>query len=228
MKPALLLAIGVGLSIAMGALHARRLDHIPAWRTLLILLCASVAALLGGHILALAMDTEWASLGWETILTPWKGIRAPGAAIAAAITVPIFCRRFNVSLAHLTDSTVPAGGIAVVLARLGCYLNGCCLPLASWYIAAGVLMFIVGFVAAYHRRYPGQAALISLMIYAVAGAILEPFRYGAIMWGPLPALEWASLALAVFSMAWLIIAEVRIRPDQRSEFARPRSIFSAR
>jgi phosphatidylglycerol---prolipoprotein diacylglyceryl transferase len=54
----------------------------------------------------------------------WAGLHAGGAIAALVVAAPFVVR--GVPVARLGDALVPTVGIGIVLARVGCFLHGCC------------------------------------------------------------------------------------------------------
>lgn len=183
---------------------------------------------------------------WPQQAAFWEGgMHAGGAIIAMAISLPLVLRHLSIPLGAFADAVVPliAGGIAV--ARLGCFLRGCCYgsyctwpwgvhfpsnalpyvdgtipagsplhPVQLYFVASalGVALFALWMHA--RKRYDGEVALLSVLLYSLSAAAIELFRAdhaGRVYWGPLPQLEWTALAMVAGSLAALAAARTARR-----------------
>ncbi len=121
----LLVAALVGLTL--GPFWIRRLERLPIARIMVALVLLCLAALIGGH-LQFVLNT------WElyfanrplAALEFWSGQHAAGAVAALAICMPIVGRRLSIPVGKLGDALVPTAGVCIAIARVGCFLRGCC------------------------------------------------------------------------------------------------------
>ena len=85
-------------------------------------------------------------------------------------------------------------------------------PLHLYFLAAGLVVAAVSLTAHRYKRYDGQAALLGLLVFTVALAVLEFWRTDQgdvrVYWGPLPQLEWTALALVAVVVTILAVAEL--------------------
>jgi phosphatidylglycerol---prolipoprotein diacylglyceryl transferase len=85
-------------------------------------------------------------------------------------------------------------------------------PLQLYFLAAGVLIALVGLARQRSKRFDGEVVLAGLLLYSATSAAFELVRADTpdrIYWGPLPQLEWTSLALCAATLCWLVVAEAR-------------------
>jgi hypothetical protein len=96
------------------------------WRIRLFLMTLGVAVFAGGR--AHFLLNHWSYLGSNT--SWWKllvgSIHAGGAITALALAGPLLLRAFRMPLGKLADGLIPTIGIGIAIARLGCFLQGCC------------------------------------------------------------------------------------------------------
>jgi phosphatidylglycerol:prolipoprotein diacylglycerol transferase len=95
-----------------------------------LLAIVPVCALAGAKVYGIVeRGGGWHGLSWELA----HGYRYPGGILAALVAMPFLGRTFTpkVSLAALGDCAVVGVGVAVALARVGCFLAGCCHGLPS-------------------------------------------------------------------------------------------------
>ncbi len=173
----------------------------------------------------------------------WHGGLA-GSLLVLAVASPII----GVSFARVFDLGAPGIAIGYAIARIGCFLNGCCyghqceLPWAvtfpqsataagpafpahptQLYSALGVLGFTLPLLLwmTPWLRKPFDRLLAFLALYSVVRHVVEIFRRGATgeVWEPLPAFTMAQAAsLAIFAIATTIII-VREWPFRREDLA---------
>lgn len=113
----------------VGPRWAERLEGFPRWVTRRSLMALGVAAFVGGRVHALwnAWDFVWARArdgAFDTLL--YNGFHAGGAVVATILALPFVARRYGISPARFGDAIVPSVGLGIAIARLGCFLNGCC------------------------------------------------------------------------------------------------------
>ena len=97
---------------------------------------ADGASFVGGHLLFVYLQwplvhARWQMGSWDTML--YSGLHA-GASIGAVIVVgALSFWIFRVPALRAADAVVPCIGLSVAIARLGCFLEGCCYGLpCSW------------------------------------------------------------------------------------------------
>ena len=56
----------------------------------------------------------------------WSGLHAGGAIVGAVVALAIALPRSGVPAWRLADAIVPVVGVGIAIARLGCFLHGCC------------------------------------------------------------------------------------------------------
>jgi phosphatidylglycerol---prolipoprotein diacylglyceryl transferase len=122
----------VALMAAVVACHmigprwAHRLEGIEPRMTRCTLLLAGLGAFVGGrlHFVAIHWDM-FANKPWDA-LRFWSGLHAGGAIVGAVVALAIVLPRSDVPAWRLADAIVPVAGVGIAIARLGCFLQGCC------------------------------------------------------------------------------------------------------
>lgn len=105
------------------------IDRGKSRRALLWLL---PSAFLGGRLHYMA--NHWSELAAEPLaaFVLWgRGMHAGGAIALVALAMPVVTGRLGIPLGRFADGAVPAVAIAVAIARVGCFLRGCCYGAAS-------------------------------------------------------------------------------------------------
>jgi phosphatidylglycerol:prolipoprotein diacylglycerol transferase len=87
----------------------------------------AAATLLGGRLhFVLANFSLFADNPWRALRLASSGLHAPGAILGAVFgslaTLPLL----RIPIARFADGLAPAVGVGIALARLGCFLHGCC------------------------------------------------------------------------------------------------------
>jgi phosphatidylglycerol:prolipoprotein diacylglycerol transferase len=69
-----------------------------------------------------------------TALRVWSGgLHAGGGIVLLALACPVVLRAFGMPLGRFADGFVPTVGIGIAIARVGCFLHGCCFgTICSW------------------------------------------------------------------------------------------------
>lgn len=133
--PSHLAMLGLAVLVChwVGPWAAERLEHIPRSTVRLILVWLGIAAFVGGRA-----HFVWNSWSFGTyasnpsdILAFWRGLHAGGALVALAAALPLVCRFYGVSTGRFIDALSPTIAIGIAVARIGCFLQGCCFGIAS-------------------------------------------------------------------------------------------------
>ncbi|MEA3400266.1 MAG: prolipoprotein diacylglyceryl transferase [Armatimonadota bacterium] len=178
-------------------------------------------------------------------LNLWSGGMSWHGGVAGALLVlAIGTRITGVTLARAFDLSAPAVALAYAIARVGCFLNGCCwgrsadlpwavvfppeaagpsgVPLhpAQLYAVAGTLLFTLPALLALGRwlRKPFDRFLGFLVLSSVVRFVVEVFRRGASaeVFGPIPQLTIAQVASLAIIAVGVVVILVRERPEPRA------------
>jgi len=159
----LLLALGIAVGVAIALVSARQGRFATGSHRGfgLILAVSLLTSLFGAKLHSLVERGTIAPLWWELS----HGYRYPGAVIFAGFVLLVVARVFGVGRLVLSfgDIAAPAGCIALVVARVGCFLAGCCHGTVSH------LLWAVVFPA---ESYAWEAQLSRGLIRADATAAL--------------------------------------------------------
>jgi phosphatidylglycerol:prolipoprotein diacylglycerol transferase len=202
----------------------------------------SVWLLLSSVLLA---RLTYAALNWGDyasrpldILQVWKegGLSFHGGLLGGVLAVLLFSRRARISFWLLADMLSPGLALGYAIARVGCFLNGCCYGAPTclpWgvvfpglttepahptqlYASLGSLLICLLLLRLQSRlRAQGQLFLLYLMLYSVLRLIMEIFRRGASaqeLFTGVTQAQAASLALfalAALGFPWLARRGVR-------------------
>src|SRR5262249_29223348 len=116
-----MLAIAVLFAVVVGPWWEERLEGIPRRSAFGIHVLLALAAIVGGH-LHYRYNYPMVTTG----RLPSEGLHPAGAmTVRIGGSVPVFAL-FRVHPVRMADALVPVSGIAICIARLGCFLNGCC------------------------------------------------------------------------------------------------------
>ena len=264
--PALLLA-ALLCALAVGPLWAERLDGIPRRVTFRILAVLALAAVTGGHLHFLVNQPSLAG-----VLAPWEGLHAGGAVLAILAAAPLLFAYHQVHAGRIADAMMPVTGLSICIARLGCFLHGCCfgmpctgpwclpfppasapavfhaqqqlVPHGSWSLPVhplqlyfgltGIVITVLATWLLPRRRYPGQVALLGLLLFSLSAYWLEPFRQAVgsrPFIGSRPQLQVVASWLVAIAILGLVACEgghrlrrgpgARARSGERRREARP-------
>jgi phosphatidylglycerol:prolipoprotein diacylglycerol transferase len=122
-----LILIAAVVCIWIGPHWAARLEGLDARRLLRALLVINVFVFAGARLHFVV--THWSMFRTRPleILEFWSGgIHAGGAIAGLVISAPLVLHHYGVPLAKFADGFAPTVGIGIAIARLGCFLQGCC------------------------------------------------------------------------------------------------------
>jgi phosphatidylglycerol---prolipoprotein diacylglyceryl transferase len=117
------LIFAFAVSLLLGYRSAVRLEGLAPRATRTALAIVAAAALAGGHLHFIVANYA-AQRGdvWNLVLSP--SLHAPGAVLGALCGFLGAAR--VVPVRRLADALAPGAGVGIAIARLGCFLNGCC------------------------------------------------------------------------------------------------------
>lgn len=106
---------------------ARYREGLAATRILIALWAFGVAAVVGGRIHGLLnLAARGLYPGPGEAVAFWKGMHAPGAILALALSAPFVLRALRLPFLRTVDVLMPSMLLGIAAARVGCFLNGCC------------------------------------------------------------------------------------------------------
>ena len=121
-----MLAIAFWVGIELSARIARKRGHDPLLIVDLglVILLSSVA---GSRLLYVLNHMDDFRGDFWGVFRVWEGgLTFYGGLVAAVILGVLFLRRRHESVAEITDILAPQIALGISIARVGCFLNGCC------------------------------------------------------------------------------------------------------
>lgn len=176
-------------------------------------------AMVGSHLTAILLHLP------EVLAAPERALGVghsfQGGAVGAFLASSWFARRRGLDLWVLADAVAPSLGVGLAVARIGCFLGGCCygqicdLPWAvhleripgarhpaplyemplDLLLAAGLAWLLP------RRKVPGQVFLAFVAGYGVLRFVCEFFRDSHPMIAGFSLAQWFSLATAALAVA---------------------------
>jgi phosphatidylglycerol:prolipoprotein diacylglycerol transferase len=168
----LALAFLLGTWIALKDARRRGLDESSVLNLVLVILVASIVGARGMYVvthLAEFAGRPLAALAiWEGGLTLYGGL------VLGTLAGFAFMARVGLPLGTTADALTPGVALGAGIARIGCFLNGCCYGLPSG------LPWAVRFPAGSppDLQFPGQALHPSQLYNSFAGLVL----FGVVLW----------------------------------------------
>lgn len=171
----LVLGIVVALGLAL-VLVARA--GLSRKRVAAVVVAAAVAALAGARVLNVALNQGVGGGGWDSLLDPgFRGLSLYGGLISAGMAGIGLALALSVPVWRLLDAMVPAVAAGVVLARAGCFLNGCCFGTPTdlpWGVSFPFGSLAWAYEAAYGRLnlFGGSSPVHPTQLYEMGGALV--------------------------------------------------------
>jgi phosphatidylglycerol:prolipoprotein diacylglycerol transferase len=118
---------GVLVCVLLAPRWAQALEGLDPRATRRALLLLGLVALVGGRLHFLLNHAAiYAGRPFDALRLWTGGYHIGGGLIAIAIAMPWATRRQGLPLGRFADAIVPGIGVALVMARTGCFLHGCC------------------------------------------------------------------------------------------------------
>ena len=128
------LLLAVLVCWVVGPRWVAALEGLDPWRVFRAMVWLGVAAFAGARLHFVV--THWADFADRPLaaLQFWSGgLHAGGGIVLLAVAAPFVLGRLRLPLGRFADGFAPTVGIGIAIARLGCFLHGCCFgTLCSW------------------------------------------------------------------------------------------------
>jgi phosphatidylglycerol:prolipoprotein diacylglycerol transferase len=215
--PITIRSYGVMLALAFfaGILYVRRValrDGKPFERFLTIAYIMVFGGIIGARLFYVLFHLDEFAGNWTASFNPFgsdefgiAGLNMYGGVLVAIIGTFVYCCWRQMSTLEVLDYFSPALGLGLGIARIGCFLNGCCFGTPTdlpWGVSfpPGSIPYTVYFDAPLHpsqlyislygfglflllhfmmkrKRFVGQTVALMFMIEAVFRFIIEYVRY---------------------------------------------------
>lgn len=200
----LALAFIVGMFISFAYLRRRFVDAYVVFE---LVLAAAVGGIIGARLFYVLGHWDEFSASWWEAFRFWnvQGLVFYGGFVFGVAAAAAVIRLRGLSLGEVLDSGGLAVPAALAVARVGCYLNGCCFgkssglpwavtfplktqmnmgmppnpvhPTQIYELLMDVGIFVILLVVHRRFRYRGQLMISFIALYAVARFVNEFFRY---------------------------------------------------
>lgn len=203
---------------------------------------ALIAGVLFAHIVSLLLDIHvyWHNPGaildlWRGMLSPSGGLRGlsfHGGLIGATGMVLLYTRKKKIKFLVVADLLSPGLAIGYAVARIGCFLNGCCYgvpttlpwgvrfhldstsslttvpsqPTQIYSSMASIGIFFILVWLEKRKRFTGQVFYSYLAIYSIYRFLIEYLRRGVtaqVLYAGLTEAQFASIAILALAIMLL-------------------------
>ncbi len=114
--------VGIVLGVRRGRGREIPADTVMDLSTQIVL-----AAIAGSRVLYVVTHRgAYAGSAWDVFRVWEGGLTVYGGALAAVLISIWFCRRRRLPFLRMADTLAPSLALGVGIARIGCFLNGCC------------------------------------------------------------------------------------------------------
>ncbi|MDG2306827.1 MAG: prolipoprotein diacylglyceryl transferase [Candidatus Binatia bacterium] len=126
----LMVGLAVVLAASLGIRSAVRNAELPLRSVLAAVVLIALAVFVGGRLhFALPRLHLFAYDPLHVLRLTSGGLHAPGAICGAVVGGWVSLRALGLPVARFADAFAPSVGVGIAVARLGCFLNGCCFGL---------------------------------------------------------------------------------------------------
>lgn len=124
---ALMVLLAALAAATLGATNATRFERLPAGRVIAAIALIAAAVFIGGRLhFALLRLRLFSDRPLDILRISSGGLHAPGAICGGVIGGWFGLRALGLPVGRFADAFAPAVGLGIGIARLGCFLNGCC------------------------------------------------------------------------------------------------------
>lgn len=155
---------------------------------------------------------------WQILMLQGGGLAFYGALVLGLLAGYLYLRRIGEPFLGFLDLVSPALALGYSIARIGCFLAGCCYgivttrpwgvifpavdlaprhPTQLYSMLAGFLIFITLEFLSRRVRFRGQIFSVFLILYGLSRSIIELFRENLVLSGGVGIASLAALAIAV-------------------------------
>jgi len=246
--------LAVVVCFAIGPRWVAALEGLEARQVFQAMLLIGLAVFVGARLHFVLNHWEDFADRPLAALRIWSGgWHAGGGIVALALATPLILGRLAIPAGRFADGFAPSVGIGIAIARVGCFMHGCCFgtfcslpwgvsfprdtyiyqfhadlgvlppgaehslpihPLELYFAAAGLTITAVALWLRARKRYDGEVALVSLVVFSTSTAALEFLRADTQpTWGPFPPLMGVAFVMSAASIAALVVAELAQRGD---------------
>src|SRR5215470_3253278 len=128
------LLLAVLVCWVVGPRWVARLEGLDPWRVFGAMVLLGLAAFAGARLHFVL--THWSDFANRPLasLQVWSGgLHAGGGIILLTVAAPFVLGWLRLPLGRFADGFVPTVGVGIAIARVGCFLHGCCFcTLCSW------------------------------------------------------------------------------------------------
>jgi phosphatidylglycerol:prolipoprotein diacylglycerol transferase len=236
----LALAFIVGMLVSYRYLRRQFMD---AYIVFELVLAAAIGGIVGARIFYVVGHWREFSSAWWEVFKFWnvQGLVFYGGFVVGVLAAVAVIKMRGLSISVVLDSGGLAVPAAMAVARVGCFLNGCCYgkssglpwavtfpvktqmsmgmppnpihPTQIYELLMDLAIFFILLVIQKRFRYRGEVMISFIMLYAVARFANEIFRYHT---SPNANLFFQLLSVAAFVLAGLVlIFRRRLLPEAR-------------
>ena len=215
--PITIRSYGLMLAVAffLGVLYVRRVtsrDDKPFEPFLTVAYVMIFGGIIGARLFYVLLHLEEFAGNWTSSFNPFgsdefgiAGLNVYGGVVVAIIGTFVYCHFQKISTLEMFDYFAPTLGLGLALARIGCFLNGCCfgtptdlpwgisfppgsIPYAVYFDVHlhpsqlysslyGLGLFLLLHFVMKRRQFVGQIVALMFMIEAVFRFAIEYVRY---------------------------------------------------
>lgn len=215
-----MLSVAILVGVVLAAREAKR-RHWDVERLMDFYLFAIVVGLLTSRLLYVALDWQFYRAHPIHMLYLWEGgLSLHGAILGGALVAVWHSWRWRWSFWELADISAPSLALGTAIARVGCFMRGCCYGIPTdlpWGIntvlASGLRhptqiyesllvlgMFFLLWALRRRVRVPGGLFLLYVIMYSSIRFVVEFWRASVHIAGWLTVAQLASILLVCFAL----------------------------
>jgi phosphatidylglycerol:prolipoprotein diacylglycerol transferase len=211
------------------SLHYAKKEGIRSETILDLVIYVIIAAIVGSRLFyVIGQWDQFKDAPLEMFMVQKGGLVFLGGFLLAFLTVIGYAKIKGIPLLKFFDVLAPGTALGYSIARIGCFLNGCCFGLptkAGWgvvfpfgslaysyfpgehlhptqlYSLASMLIVFFVLVRMYRsKKFDGQIACWWFILYAAYRFLVEFLRFSPIHWLGLTPSQWLVLPLFIFGL----------------------------